>query len=149
MEFKDLTQELVHTNRPDLENYFLDAGAKSRDDEVTKLEQERDAAVKENDELKIKQAKSKREILVDKAIAESDMPDYAKTDAFRKQLLQVKETKDGDKTVSIEDGVKALIQDRMDVLDPAGVTDNTGKEINQSKQKGKVTNEKFKDAFTS
>ena len=149
MEFKDLTQELVHTNRPDLENYFLDAGAKSRDEEVAKLEQERDAAVKENDELKVKQAKSEREILVDKAIADSDLPDYAKTDAFRKQLLQVKEIKYGDETITIECGIIASIQDRMDILDPAGVTDNTGKEVSQSKQKGKVSDEKFKDAFTS
>jgi len=149
MEFKDLTQELVRTNRPDLEKLFFDEGVKSRDEEVEKVIQERDAAVKKADELEVKQARTEREILVDKAIAESDLPDYARTDAFRKQLLQVKETKDGDKTISVEDGIKALIQDRIDVVEPGGVHDNTEKSVSQSRQTGKVTKEQFKDTFTS
>jgi hypothetical protein len=148
MEYKDLTQELVRTNRPDLEALFFDEGAKSRDEEVEKIIQERDAAIKKADELEVKQAKSEREIMVDKAIAESDLPDYARTDAFRKQLLQVKETKDGDKTVSVEDGIKALIQDRMDVLEPGGVRDNTEKgNISQKKKTDKVSDEDFVNAY--
>lgn len=149
MEFKDLTMETIKTNRPDLEKIFFDEGAKSRDEEVKTLMQERDDAVKKGDELEVKQAGAAREILVDRLIAESELPDYAKTDIFRRQLIDVKESKDGDKTVSIEDGVKALIQDRIDTLEPGGVRDNDEKDISQDKgKKAEATKEKFVEAFS-
>lgn len=155
MDFKDLTMDLVRTNRPDLEKIFIDEGRKSRDGEVKdlieerdKLAKERDELSKDHDELKVKQAKTEREVLVDRVLVESDLPDYAKTDAFRVQLLQVKEIKDGDKTTSVEDGIKVLIQDRIDVLEPDGVRDNTEKGISQSRNTGgKVSTEDFVDAF--
>ena len=155
MDFKDLTMDSVRTNRPDLEKIFIDEGKKSRDGEIKdlieerdKLAKERDELSKDHDELKVKQAKTEREVLVDRVLVESDLPDYAKTDAFRVQLLQVKEIKDGDKTTSVEDGIKTLIQDRIDVLEPDGVRDNTEKSISQSRNTGgKVSTEDFVDAY--
>lgn len=149
MEFKDLTMELVKTNRPDLEKIFFDEGAKSRDEEVQKLIQERDAATAKCDELEVKQTRAKQDILVEKLLVGSSLPDYAKTDLFRKQLVGVTESKDGDKVISVEDGIKALIQDRIDALEPGGVHDNTEKDVKQDKEKGKVKDEEFVEAFGS
>jgi len=147
MEFKDLTHESIRTNRPDLEKLFYDEGAASRDEEVKKLIQERDDAIKKCDELEVKQARIEREALVDQALAKSELPDYAKTDIFRRQLLGVKEFKDGDKTVSIEDGIKALIQDRIETLEPNGVHGNTEKDLRLNKKKTGVSEDEFIEAF--
>lgn len=148
MEFKDLTLETVRINRPDLEKIFFDEGVKSRDEEVKKIQQERDDVAKKCDELEVKQAAVKHNSLVDKLLGESELPDYAKTSVFRKQLSQVKETKDGDKVVSAEDAIKVLIQDRLDSLEPHGVEDNGEKDTRQSK--GKESNDdEFVSAFSA
>lgn len=150
MEFKDLTQESVRTNRPDLEKIFLNEGKKSRDEEVTKLEQEKKDLSEKLDNAQVKQAKSEKDVLVSKLVAESELPDYAKTDIFLRQLVTVKETKDGDKTISVEDGIKALIQDRLAALEPGGVHDNDEKDVNQNKNKGKdIDDDEFVEVFAA
>lgn len=140
MKFEDLTQDTIRTNRPDLEKIFFDEGVKSRDKEVKNITQERDDAVKKADELEVKQAQTERELLADKVIAESDLPDYARTDVFRKQLMQVKEAKDGDRIITIEQGMKALIDDRISTLDPDGIHDSDEKDVSQNKGKSNTKN---------
>jgi len=109
--------------------------------------QEKDEAIKKLDELQVKQTKSEQDILVTRLLAESELPDYAKTDLFQGQLVKVTETKDGDKTISIEDGIKALIQDRIDALEPNGVRDNNEKDVKQKKEKAKVDDDVFVETF--
>jgi len=147
MEWKDVTLDGIKTNRPDLYETVKAEGFSSRDSEIESIEQERDDISKKLDELQVKQSRSEREIMADRLLLESELPDYAKTDIFRSQLLSVKEIKDGDKTISIEDGIKTLIQDRIDALEPNGVHDNNEKNISQDRKKGKVDDDDFIDAF--
>lgn len=155
MEFETITIGQLKTNRSDIYDTIKAEGFASRDDEVKTLTQERDEAKKGADEakksadvLQVKQTRAEHEVLVDRILGESDLPDYAKTDVFHKQLMDVKESKDGDKTVSVEDGIKALIQDRADTLEPEGVRDNPSKDVALSK-KNKVTVDEVADAFGS
>jgi len=145
MEFKDLTLESIKTNRSDIYETIKAEGFASRDDEVKSIGTERDDVSKKLDELEVKQTKATQEILVSKMLAESELPDYAKTDLFQKQLVNVTESKEGDKIISIEDNIKALIQDRIDALEPGGVHDNIEKDIKQKKEK--ISNEEFAETF--
>jgi hypothetical protein len=61
---------------------------------------------------------------VDKLLAEAQLPAAALTDVFRNTLYNVRESKQGDKVVSIEEQVKALIEDRRVSLGLAGVFNN-------------------------
>lgn len=142
MDYKDLTQASIVTNRPDLEEIFKAEGRKERDAEVKKLEQEKEELTKENDTLKVEKVKNELEILATKAVADSELPDYAKTDVFMKQLVQVKATKD----ITVEQGMKALIDDRILALGgEGGVKDNDEKgDVKQNKGKGTMD---FADAF--
>ena len=148
MEFKDLTQELLKTNRPDLEKHFMDAGKAARNDEVKKLEQDKIALEKTIDEMKVKQAAIDRDVLAAKLVKEAKMPEYAVTDAFMSQLKRVEETKVGDKVISVEDGIKSLIQDRLNILDPGGVKGN-GEDKDLKQSKGKVSDDVFVNTFKS
>lgn len=150
MEWNELTVDKVRANRSDIFDLIMAEGFASRDEEVKGIEQERDKVSKELDETKVKQVQAERTALADQLLAESDLPDYAKTDVFCKQLRKVEESKEGDKTVSIEEGIKALIQDRIDSLDPAGVKDNSEKDVAQSTKagnRGKVSQDEFRDTF--
>ena len=146
MEFKDLTLESVQENRPDIKESFFKEGAKSRDKEVEELIQEKQELEKELDEVKVKQARAEREILVDKKLSESELPDYAKTENFRKQLIDVEESKNGDKVVTVDEAIDALIQDRLSIVEPDGVHDNGEKDFTQDKKKG-VSDDAFVEAY--
>lgn len=134
MEWKDITLETLRTNKPDIYESIKKEGSASRDKEVKTLTQEKKDATKKADDLEVKQSKSNREILVSKALEDSELPDYAKTDILYQQLMDVKGSKNGDKTITVEEGIKNLIQDRMDVIEPRGVEGNGEKSIIQSKR---------------
>jgi len=147
MEWKDITAESLKTNRPDLHEAIKTEGYNSRNGEIKTITQERDDVAKKCDALAVKQASTEREILVNKLVAESELPDYAKTDIFLGQLLDVKEVKKGDKVTTVEDGIKALIQDRIAALEPCGVHGNGEKDVRQSKDQ-KASDEEFVDTFS-
>jgi hypothetical protein len=147
MELKDLTLEMIKTGRSDLFESIKAQGFASRDKEVEDLEQERDEAVKKSDDAEVKQAKANREVLASKLISESSLPEYAITDVFRKQLVNVTESKDGDKMVTVEENMKSLIQDRIDALEPGGVKGNGEKDVRQNKPADKINDEDFVNTF--
>jgi len=148
MEWKDLTLESIKANRSDLYDAIKVEGFTSRNAEVKSIEQERNDISKKCDQLEVKLLSNERIVLVNRLLAESALPDYAKTETFKKQLVDVKESKSGDKVVTIEDGIKALIQDRLEAIVPGGVKDNMEKNINLSKD-GKINNAEFVDVFKS
>ena len=141
MEWKDITVDGLKTNRPDLFQTMQTAAieqGKTEADKISEpkiktLTEEKEKIEKEADTLKAKDARAVQTILANKLLAESELPDCAKTEVFTNQLLAVKEKKDGDKVVTAEEGMKALIQDRMDATDPEGVVDNEERIIIQSK----------------
>lgn len=149
MEWKDLTLDGIKTNRPELYETIKAEGFASRNAEIKSIEQERDDVSKKCDQLEVKLLSNERAVLVGKLLTESTLPDYAKTEAFRKQLLDVKESKDGDKVISAEDAIRALIQDRVDAITPGGVTNNPEKDIHQTKGSSKVEDADFITAFKS
>ena len=149
MEYKDITLDGLRANRKDLADVLKSEGFASRDKEVKGIENERDVLTKKVDEQAVRQTRAEREIMVSKLLAESSLPDYAKTDVFRKQLMDVKESKDGDKTITVEDKMKELIQDRLETTEPTGVRDNHEKDLSQGKPGSKITDEEFADTFTA
>jgi hypothetical protein len=148
MEFKDITLEALKSNRPDLVKTLSDEGAKSRDEEVKTLTQEKEGLATKLDSVNIEMEKSKRNVMAEKLLSESDLPDYAKTDTFKKQLMEVSESKDGDKIITVEDKMKELIQDRLEATEPNGVHENHEKDLSQNKG-DKVSNENFVETFSA
>ena len=82
----------------------------------------------------------------DKCLKESGLPDKAVTDTFKKTLMDVKESKEtveGKEVVtSIEEGIKALIKDRKEIL---GITKDV-KDMGHSEDDTKIS-EKDQDDF--
>lgn len=109
MEWKDIKIDELRTARPDLVSALLQEGEASRDEEVKKLTDSLNAAKKSLDEYTVKEAIAKRKAAVEKMLAESKLPDKAKTDIFREQLSDLPE--DG-----FDAAAKKLIEDRMSVI---------------------------------
>jgi hypothetical protein len=109
MEYSDIVLDDLRIKRPDLVKTLLEEGQKSRDDEVQKLTEEtKDLKVKV-DEFTVKDAQAQRKGAVAKLLAESKLPDAAKTDLFAEQL----ECISGE---DFEGQAKKLIEDRMTLL---------------------------------
>ncbi|MCK5020488.1 MAG: hypothetical protein KAS32_25950 [Candidatus Peribacteraceae bacterium] len=141
MDWSKVTLAGLKANCPDLLQSITDAGVKQGTEDAEKisapkievLTQERDKAAKKADTLEAKDARTVQQSKANKVLAESELPDCAKTDVFMNQLLAVKEKKDGDTTVSVEEGMKSLIQDRIVATTPGGVIDNEEKDLLQDK----------------
>lgn len=126
MKLEDLTLETLKEGNPELvkaiekkavtdkENDTKTVAEKEkRDKEVKDLKEENKTLKTDLDAIQVKEKLAEKEKLVDKMLKESNLPDVAKTDVFRKLLLDCDEKKDGDKTISVEEQVKALIDDRL------------------------------------
>lgn len=120
MDYAQVTLVGLKEQRSDLVQRLVNEGKGSRDEEVGKLTSEKDAAVKEADELKAKVALTEKQALVDKLLDESELPDEARTDTFRNLLLKVT----GD---NVAEQVKEMIDDRVKAIGTAtgGVRHNT------------------------
>lgn len=92
MEYKDIAIADLRSNRPDIVKALVEEGEKSRDAEVKKLTEERDTFEKKVDEFQVKEAAANRKAEVEKLLSESKLPEAAKTDIFRKQLLRMEGT---------------------------------------------------------
>lgn len=127
MDWSKLTLEEIKNHRHDLYEAMIAQGAKSRDDEVKKLKEEKAAAEKVADELTVKEAMRQKETRVGELLAESKLPETAITETFKGQLLEAKD----------EAGMKALIEDRKELVMNAtgGVKDMGGgvKKIDEGK----------------
>lgn len=105
MDWAKLNIDDLKINRNDIYEALIAKGAESRDDEVKKLKEEKGAAVKESDELKVKEAVRQKEADVEKALKESELPETAVTDVFKATLLQAK-----------PEDVTKLIEDRKELV---------------------------------
>lgn len=130
MEYNEITILGLKDQRPDIVEALNLEGQKERDDEVQKLTDERDKAVKEADELKVKEILREKQTLINKLLDESELPDEAKTDVFRKSLLSLKPAKEGE---TIEAQVKEMIEDRLTAVKVTGVKNNTEKKTIEAK----------------
>jgi hypothetical protein len=85
---------------------------KALEDRVAAVEAEKTALTARVEAHDIKERAAAKEKMVDALLASSKLKDDHKTPTFRSTLLGVKEYKAGDKTVSEQDQMKALIEDR-------------------------------------
>jgi len=128
MDYSEITLEELRIRRKDLCEMLVSEGIvqgeTNRDEEVENLIKERDKAVQEADTLKVKEAMAAKSALVDKLLAESKLPDEAKTDVFREQLKGLKAV-DGKK---LDEQVNELIEDRLLAINGKKTVKNMGGE---------------------
>lgn len=128
MDYADVTMIGLKEGRKDLVEKLIAEGKASRGDEIKKLKEENTALENKLDEVQVAEALRTKEAAIDKILAESKLPTEAKTDIFRKTLLNVVEVAEGEK---LEDKVEELIDDRMTaVTGKVGVKNNTEKQKN-------------------
>jgi len=149
MDWSKVTIDALRANRHDIYQSILEAGIKSKSKEIAKLEQERDKAVKKADEVSVKLSAIEQKRSMEELLSEAELPDFAVTDAFKEQLLNVSQKKKDDKVITVVDQMKALIDDRKNLVDANtgdGVTGNHSKTVSQSK-KGDVKVEDVQETF--
>ena len=143
MEWAELTVKDLQDNRKDIIESIKTEGAvegkASRDKEVTDISEKLKAAEILVDGYKAKEVLAEKTATMEKLLKESKLPVEAQTETFKGVLMAVQEKKDGEKVISVEDGMKALIEDRETFLKPAGGVKNmgNGKTILENKD-GKV-----------
>ena len=125
-DYTKILETELRIRRPELVDTLVkegfDAGAKSRDDEVKKLTEEKDKAVQEADTLKVEKALAGKSAVIDKMLGESKLPKEAKTKVFKEQLMKV----DPDDKGEVKEGVKALIDDRIKAVSGKGGVHSMG-----------------------
>lgn len=133
MELGNLTLAVLREQRKDVYDTVFQEGVASRNTEVAQLQTQLTesktkltAANAELDTLKTRVKLADRRQVVDKLLSESQLPTVAVTDVFRNTLYALEERKEGDKTITVEEQVKAQIEDRRITLGLAGVHDNGG-----------------------
>lgn len=152
-ELQNLTLTELREARPDLHKKMIIEGQETSAAEIKQLKeqissletakQDLEKQVKtlteQVDAVKKEKEAASNKASVEKLLAESKLPTHAVTDAFKNTLFAVVERKDGDKTITIEEQVKALIEDRRLIAGaaPRGVRDN-GERL-PSDDKGKVS----------
>jgi len=109
MEWTQINAAQILANRPDIHEAIKTEGAKSRDAEVVKLNEQIATLKKANDEYQVKEALAVKSQAVNKAIEESKLPKEAITDTFRESLMAAKD----------DVAVKAIIEDRKKLIESA------------------------------
>ncbi len=131
MEWTQINAAQILANRPDIHEAIKTEGAKSRDAEVVKLNEQIATLKKANDEYQVKEALAVKSQAVNKAIEESKLPKEAITDTFRESLMAAKD----------DVAVKAIIEDRKKLIESAsGGVRNMGGEGNTNEGKN-LTND--------
>ena len=134
MEYKDISLSELQVNRPDLYEAILTEGVTSRNEEVKTMTEERDGLKVKVDKFEVAEVLAGKGVLVDKLLKESKLPEEAKTEIFKESLMALQEKKEGDKTVSIEEQAKSLIEDRLGAIKgKAGVKNNGEKTLTEGK----------------
>ena len=126
MEWAELTRKDLETNRADIVESIKAEGVSSRDTEVKDLSEKLKASELLVDGYKSKEAIAGKRTLVEELLKESKLPAEAQTEIFKSTLMAVQERKEGDKTITVEAGIKALIEDRETFMKPAGGVKNMG-----------------------
>lgn len=128
MEFKDLTLEILVANRPDLITQVVES-----DKSYKELVQAENDLRKQVDEFRVKEVMESRQKIITKVVGEVKLPEIAVTDAFKKQLNDIQESK----MDAFETKVRELCEDRKTLLAASaggvrgnGDRGNTGKETN-------------------
>lgn len=124
MEWNDVTIAGLQEQRPELYDKILKEGAVSRDSEVKGLTEAKDKSSAETKALKTKvdvfetkERVSLRRVEIDALLEASKLPKDAITDHFKGTLYSLEETKEGDKTVTVEAQANVLIEDRMSLIE--------------------------------
>ena len=131
MEWTQINAAQILANRPDIHEAIKTEGAKSRDADVAKLNEQLATLKKANDEYQVKEALAVKTNAVNKAIEESKLPKEAITDTFRESLMAAKD----------DVAVKAIIEDRKKLIESAsGGVRNMGGDGNMNENKN-LTNE--------
>lgn len=89
-----------------------DAKVAALTDQVKTLSAENNKLGNQVEAHNLKEKEVAKERLIEKMLGASKLKDAHKTDTFRKTLLAVEEYKSGEKLVTVEEQVKALIEDR-------------------------------------
>jgi hypothetical protein len=113
IDLMEATFDDVKSKRPDLYQKFdMSDKVKELKESVEKLEDEIKTLKAENDELKTKENYLSKTSLMESLISKADIKPDLVTDVFKEQLMNVQESKDGDKVITVEEKMKALINDR-------------------------------------
>lgn len=120
---------------------------------VETLEGEKTSLTEENDNLKkdleeanaeldkkmVAEKLAEKKELMHTLIKESDLPEDAVTDTFKRLLMGVKESKDDEgNEISVEDGMKQLIEDRKILVNKeSGKVKGSGDEYDEKKEQKK------------
>ncbi len=159
MEWKDVTLASLKENQPAIYHNLFEAGAKSRDEEIQALINEKQALTKasekltaesqalaadknklteENKQLQAKldeaavlEATRQKEAVVAKLCA--DLPEQARTEVFKQQCMEVKTGATGFDIKVFEAKVTELVKDRKALCEQGGVR-NAGGEQNRTTQ---------------
>lgn len=79
---------------------------------IEKLVEDKNELTKRLDEKDVRERLAAKGQMVDRMVSASELPPEAKTPRFRETLMRLTEKKDGDKTVSVEEQIKAEIEER-------------------------------------
>jgi len=136
MDYSQVTMVGLKEARKDLVDTLMNEGKELRNDEVQEIIKENEDLKKEKgelqnriDEMEVKEALAVKEATIDKMLEESELPEEAKTEVFKKTLMAVT-VKEGEK---LEDKVAEQIDDRLcAVTGKPGVKDNTERQHKES-----------------
>lgn len=129
----------------------LEEAKKEMGDKTKKIE-ELDKELKESkeklDTYEVQEALAQKKEVVDKILEEAKLPKEAVTDIFMESLMAVEEKKDGENTITVEEQVKKLVEDRRVVVgNKKKVVKGSGEEFKTENLKDKDIDEAFVDSF--
>jgi hypothetical protein len=109
MDWTKITLKELRAHRPEIAEELIKEGKDARNDEVKKLEEENTTLKGKVDEFTLKESVAKKKAEVEKMLAESKLPQAAKTDVFVEQIM----------AIDAEDfttKAKSLIEDRLAIV---------------------------------
>ena len=126
-----------------------DKAIQEKEAKVAELEEANKKLATELDEKKVAEAVNAKKAVVEKLLNESKLPKEARTEVFFNQLLAVEEKKDGEKVLTVEEQIKALILDRQKIAAVGkGRVRDMGEEFTPPVDDGKrKTAQEAKDEF--
>jgi len=136
MDYSEVTMVGLKEARKDLVNTLMEDGKESRNAEVEKiikenegLKKEKDELQKKLDEMEVKETLVAKEAAIGKMLEESELPQEAKTEVFKKTLMAIS-VKEGEK---LEDKIAEQIDDRFyAITGKPGVKDNGERQHKES-----------------
>ncbi len=122
-----------------------------KDEEIIKLTEKVDELKEtnktlesENKDMKVKldvisvsEKLAEKKVIVTNLISEAKLPDESVTDIFKETLMGVQEKKDGEDTITVEEQMKKLIEDRKSISAAKTVVKGSGAEFIEAKENKK------------